>query len=101
MSKWYAAARTHPSGVLLAVQILGIVLYPFMEQSGPGLALFSIFGLLVLVLALLAVRRTPALTWVAILLGVPVVVLTILETVHSDNITISLWSNVLHALFYF
>jgi hypothetical protein len=101
MSHWYRAAKTHPSGVLLAVQFLGIVLYPFMEQSGTGLALFSIFGLLVLVLALLAVRPTPAVTWVAFLIGVPVVVLTILETVHSDNVTISLWSNVFHALFYF
>jgi hypothetical protein len=101
MSHWYRAVKTHPSGVLLAVQILGIVLYPFMEQSGTGLALFSLFGLVVLVLALLAVRPTPALTWVAFLIGVPVVVLTILETVDADNVTISLWSNVFHALFYF
>lgn len=101
MSDWYRAARAHPCGVLLAVQILGIVLYPFMEESGPGRALFSIFGLIVLVLAVLAVRRTPALNWVAFLIGIPVVVLTIFEAVQSDNTTISLWSNVFHALFYF
>jgi hypothetical protein len=101
MPDWYRAARDHPCGVLLAVQILGILLYPFMEDSSPGQALFSIFGLFVLVLAVLAVRRTPALDWVALLIGVPVVVLTILAVVQADNVSISLWSNVLHALFYF
>ena len=101
MSNWYRSARAHPCGVLLAVQIIGILFYPFMEESGPRRALFSIFGLIVLVLAVLAVRRTPALNWVALLIGVPVVVLTIFETVQSDNTTISLWSNVFHALFYF
>ena len=101
MSNWYRAAKATPCGVLLAVQVLGILLYPFMEQSALGHALFSIFGLLVLALAVLAVRRTPALNWVAFLIGIPVVVLTILETVQSGNTTISLWSNVFHAFFYF
>lgn len=101
MSDWYRAAKAHPSGVLLAVQILGILLYPFMGESGPGRALFSLFGLLVLVLAVLAVQRTPALSWVSLLIGMPVVVLTILEVMESDNASIALWSNVLLALFYF
>src|SRR6187200_721695 len=99
MSHWYRTAKAHPCGVLLAVQVLGILLYPFMENSGIGRALFSIFGLLVLVLAVWAVNRTPALNWIALLLGLPVVVLTILEVVHSENVTLVLWSNVLHALF--
>ncbi|MDQ1536123.1 MAG: hypothetical protein QOE58_516 [Actinomycetota bacterium] len=32
MSDWYRAAKAYPSGVLLAVQILGIRLFPFMQQ---------------------------------------------------------------------
>jgi hypothetical protein len=101
MSDWYGAAKAHPSGVLLAVQVLGIVLYPFMDEGGLEHTAFSLFGLIVLVLAVLAVRRTPALNWVAFLIGVPVAALTIVATVQSDNATISLWSNVFHALFYF
>lgn len=101
MSDWFGAARAHPSGVLLAVQIFGILLYPFMGESGPGRAVFSLFGLVVLVLAVLAVQRTPALSWVALLIGIPVVVLTILEVVQSESSSVSLWSNVFHALFYF
>ena len=56
--------RNEPSAVLLAVQLAGVLLYPFMEGSGAGQALFSVFGIVVLGLVVLAVRATPALTWV-------------------------------------
>jgi hypothetical protein len=93
--------RTMPCATLLVVQLLGVLLYPFMEGAEVGRALFSLFGLVVLALAVVAVRSTPALTWVSITIGLPVVVLTVLEAVNPDNTTISLWSGVLHALFYF
>ena len=64
--------RRNPSALLLAVQLLGVVLYPFVDAPG-GRALLGLFGLLVLLLAVWTVRTTPALTWVAILLGIPVV----------------------------
>jgi hypothetical protein len=93
--------RTMPCATLLIVQLLGVLLYPFMEGAEVGRALFSLFGLVVLALAVVAVRSTPALTWVSLTIGLPVVVLTVLEAVNPDNTTISLWSGVLHALFYF
>jgi hypothetical protein len=93
--------RTMPCATLLVVQLLGVLLYPFMEGAEVGRALFSLFGLVVLALAVVAVRSTPALTWVSLTIGLPVVVLTVLEAVNPDNTTISLWSGVLHALFYF
>ena len=82
-------------------QLVGVLLYPFMADSGLGQFLLSLFGLIVLVLAVRALRATPAWTWVALLLGVPVFALTILEAVQPTNQTIALWSAVLHALFYF
>jgi hypothetical protein len=91
---------TAPSGVLLQVQLLGIVVYPFLGDRPLGRAVFGLFGLVVLVLALRVVRSTPALTWVAVLLGVPVAVLTVLEAVMSDNEGILLASAILHAAFY-
>ena len=91
---------TAPSGVLLQVQLLGIVVYPFLGDRPLGRAVFGLFGLLVLVLALRVVRSTPALTWVAVLLGVPVAALTVLEAVMSDNEGIVLASAILHAAFY-
>lgn len=91
----------HPSAVLLIVQLLGIVLYPFLNDQPFGRALFSIFSLGVLVLAVMAVRMTPALNWVSALLGLPVVVLTIWETVAPGTESVVLWSSISHAAFYF
>jgi hypothetical protein len=93
--------RALPCATLLAVQLLGVLLYPFMEGAEVGRALFSLFGLVVLALAVVAVRSTPALTWVSITIGLPVVALTVLEVVYPDSSPIALWSGVFHALFYF
>jgi hypothetical protein len=96
-----------PCALLLGVQLLGLLVYPYLEKFGPsafspyGRALFGLFGLLVLFLAVRAVRATPALTWVAALIGTPVVVLTVLEAVAPDNTVVTFWSAVLHTLFYF
>lgn len=91
---------TAPSGVLLQVQLLGIIVYPFLGDRPLGRAVFGVFGLLVLVLALRVVRSTPALTWVAVLLGIPIVVLTVLEGILVDNDGVALASAILHCVFY-
>ncbi len=91
---------TAPSGVLLQVQLLGIVVYPFLSERPLSRAIFGVFGLVVLVLALRVVRATPALTWVAATIGVPVAVLTVVQGFYPDNDAIALVSAVLHAAFY-
>lgn len=101
MSNWLRAVWAHPSAVLLVVQLLGVVLYPFMAESITGRSLLSLFALVVLVLAVRAVRATPAWTWAAVLLGVPVFALTVLEAFQPENTTVLLWSSLLHAAFYF
>lgn len=72
-------ARRHPSAVLLAVQLLGVLADPFLRDSASGRILLSLFSMTVLLLAVWAVLNTPALTWVAVLIGVPTVACTILE----------------------
>ncbi len=94
-----------PCAVLLFAQLIALVLYPFIETNRgdlreTGRAIFGIVGLAVLFLAVRAVRATPALTWVAAVLGGPVVFLTIGEAVWADNTTLAFWSALLHALFY-
>ena len=101
MRKWYDACRNTPSAVLLFVQLAGIVIYPYLGDEGLGRAAVGIFGLLVLGLAVAAVRMTPALTWVALTLGLPVVALTLLEGVMPENDGVVLVSAVFHAAFYF
>ncbi|KRF30656.1 ion channel [Nocardioides sp. Soil805] len=91
----------HPCADLLIVQLLGIVIYPFLGDQPLGRALFSIFALLVLAIAVFAVRMTPALSWISAGLGLPVVVLTVWEAVSPGVESVVLWSSVFHAAFYF
>jgi hypothetical protein len=92
--------RNEPSAVLLAVQLAGVLLYPFMEGSGAGRALFSAFGIVVLGLVVLAVRATPALTWVGVLLGLPATVLLGIVAISGED-TLLPYSSALEALLYF
>jgi hypothetical protein len=100
MTDWRAVAR-QPSAVLLATQLLGVLLFPFLEGTTFGPAVLSTFALVVLFLAVRAVQATPALGWIAVLLGVPIVLLTILEVLDPSNAPVVLASSVLHAIFYF
>jgi hypothetical protein len=93
-------AWQHPSAVLLLVQLVGVLLFPFMDPSPVGRAALSLFALVVLLLAVRAVRATPALTWVSVLLGGPVVLLTIWEAIDPSNQVVVFWSSTLHAAFY-
>ena len=90
----------HPSAVLLFTQLVGVLLFPFLEGSA-GRAILSLFGVVVLFLAVRAVRQTPALTWVSIGLGIPILIITALEIAEPENQTYLLWSAVLLAVFYF
>jgi hypothetical protein len=92
--------RRQPSAILLAVQLAGVLLYPFMEGRGTGRALFSLFGIAVLGLVVLAVRRSAGLTWVAVLLGIPATVLLLIQAVTGDDALLP-YSSALEAVLYF
>jgi hypothetical protein len=95
-----AFLRQNPSAGLLFVQLLGVVLYPLMESSPRGRALFGMFGLLVLGLALWVVGRGPWLTWVAATLALPVVVLSLI-TVITPHPRLMVVTAALESAFYF
>jgi hypothetical protein len=78
-------ARREPSAILLAAQLAAVLLYPFMEDSDAGQALFSVFGIAILGLVVLAVRSSPGLTWVGILLGAPATVLLLIQAVSGND----------------
>lgn len=94
------AARRNPSAVLLFVQLGGVLLYPLMEDSDTGQAVFSAFGIVVVGLAVLAVRSTPGLTWVSLLLALPATVLLIVQAV-GDYDGLLAYSSALEAGLYF
>jgi hypothetical protein len=95
-----ALARREPSAMLFFAQLAGVALYPFMETSDAGRALFSVFGIAILGLVLLAVRDSPALTWVGVLLGIPATVLLLIQAVTGSDDLLP-YSSALEAVLYF
>jgi hypothetical protein len=93
-------ARREPSAILLFAQLGAVLIYPFLEGGQVGRALFSIFGIAILGLVVLAVRRSPALTWVALLLGAPATVLLLIQAV-TDSSDLLPYSSALEAVLYF
>ena len=76
--KAIAQLRRHPAGLLLAAQLLAVVLYPVLDESSTGRAVFGTFGILVLALVLWVVNRSPTINWLAWLMAVPAVALSLL-----------------------
>jgi hypothetical protein len=93
-------ARREPSAILLVAQLAGLLLYPFMEGDDVRRSIFSMFGILVLGLVLLAVRKSSALTWVAVVLGVPATILLLIQAITTSD-DLQPWSSALEAPLYF
>ena len=89
-----------PSAILLLAQLAAVLVYPFLEDSDAGRAIFSALGIGILGLVLMAVRASTAHTWVAILFGIPATVLLTIQAVTGDE-TLLPYSSALEALLYF
>jgi hypothetical protein len=94
------AARREPSAILLAAQLAGVLVYPFADRSHAGRALFSVVGIGILALVVLSVRRSPALTWVSVLLGAPATVLLLIQAVTGSDDLLP-YSSTFEAVLYF
>jgi predicted neutral ceramidase superfamily lipid hydrolase len=93
-------ARRQPSAILLAVQLAGLLVYPFLQGNDVRRSLFSVFGIAVLGLVLLAVRSSPALTWVGVALGAPATILLVIQAITTSD-TLLPWSSAFEAVLYF
>ncbi|MCI2245335.1 MULTISPECIES: ion channel [Xanthomonas] len=100
MLRYAFALRRHPSALLLAVQLLGVLLYPWMEDTAAGRALFGAFGIVVLALALWVVNRGPSALWIACCLALPSVALSIAAALLG-NPAMTAWAQLLESLLYF
>jgi hypothetical protein len=97
----WETVKDHPSAVLLAVQLGSVIIYPFTDATSAGRTVVSVIGILVLGLAVLAVRRTPAMNIVSVVIGIPAVALTVFEAVDPGVSAVELMSGFTHAIFYF
>ena len=98
--RWFAHTRSHPSAILLVVQLTGLVLYPFVENTAAGGIAFGIFGIAVLIITTGMVRRTPGLTWVSVGIALPAIVLLALQAMYDMPGLLPV-SSALEAVFYF
>jgi hypothetical protein len=92
--------RRHPSALLLAAQLTSLVLYPLTDENEAGRVLFGVIGLVAVSLSVWVVDRSPARTWIAILLGVPAVLVT-LAAIVFDSAPLLVYSALLESALYF
>lgn len=92
--------KRHPSGILLVAQLVGMLLYPFVERTGAAAVVFNGFGIFILLITVGMVRRTPGLTWISVTIGLPIIVLLALQIAFPLP-QLQPWSSALEALFYF
>ena len=93
-------AFREPSAILLFAQLAAVLLYPFMEGEDVGRALFSVFGIGILGLVLLAVQRSPANMVVAVVLGIPATIMLLIQAVTGDDALLP-YSSAFEAVLYF
>lgn len=91
--------RKHPSTILLIVQVLGILSYPLMENTGAGRAVFGAMSIAVLSLVLWVINRSSA-HWVAWLLAVPSVLMSLLANFAGLPMLLP-WAHALESILYF
>lgn len=101
LSRRWQQVRDHPSAVLLFSQLVVVLTYPFLDTSTAGRATIGVVQMVVVLAAVVAVRRTPALSWVAVLFGLPSTVFAVLEALQPQSTWIVVTSAALHVPFYF
>jgi len=92
--------RKHPSGLLLAAQVIAVVLDPIMEETKAGRAGFVVFGNVVLGLALWVVFRSPLMNWIGLVLAAPAVIIS-LAALFGGYTGILVIAHLLEAALYF
>ncbi len=90
----------HPSAILLVVQLFSIMLYPFMESTDVGRALFGVFGIVAASLAVWVVNRSPVISWISWALAIPAVALSLYASVAGHTQWLPL-AHLLEAFLYF
>jgi len=92
--------KYNPSGFLLGAQFFQLVLFAVLDNAPAGRALISAFSIIVLMLVVWVVDRSPALTWVAWLLAVPAFALSIFSAINPES-GFTAWSALLEGILYF
>lgn len=97
---WFAVLRKQPSAILLAIQIFAIILLPFLEGQLWGRLVFVVMSFFAVTIAAYVTRSTQALTWLALLIGVPSVVLEAWSVLDPEHTVVGVTAHLGLAIFY-
>lgn len=101
LSYWTAVVRKQPSAILVLVQLIAVFLLPWVEAEPWGRAAIAGLSLVAVTFGICVVRSTPALTWLALLIGLPAFVLDVWSVIDPSNLWASFFAHALLAVFYF
>lgn len=97
---WAAVVRKQPSAILVGIQLLAIVLLPWVQSENWGRAVITSLSLFAVTFGIWVVRSTPALTWLALLIGFPAFVLEVWSVIDRSNVPVTFTAHLLLAVFY-
>src|ERR1700754_5236439 len=100
LARLIVLSRNCPSAFLLLVQLLGLLLYPFLETTRSGPLALGSFGIAVLIVTVGMVRRTPWLTWISVGIALPATVLLAMVAATGRRELLP-WSSAFECVFYF
>ena len=98
--RWDTITRHHLSAFLLAAQLLSLALYVALEGLPGGQFLLGASGMLILLLVVWVVIRSPAINWIAWIIAGLVIILSLLSWLLV-NPTLLGWATLLEAALYF
>ncbi|HQH08377.1 MAG TPA: ion channel [Phycicoccus sp.] len=85
-TRWGAIIRKQPSALLLAIQLLAILILPWLEESESGHVVIFIVSFFAVLFAVATVRRTPAVNWLSGFLAVPAILLEVTSVVTGNQL---------------
>ena len=92
--------KRFPFAMLLAVQLLSVLFYGFMTDSKTSHLIFNCLGLIVPILAVWTVYRSPATNWIGFVL-VTASISTSLLALFGGQTQLLVWAHVFESLLYF
>ena len=100
MQKIIAFFKQFPFAILLCVQLLSVLFYGFMTDSKTSHLIFNCLGLIVPILAVWTVYRSPATNWIGFVL-VTASISTSLLALIGGQAQLLVWAHAFESLLYF
>jgi Ion channel len=100
MQQLFSTIKRFPYALLLLVQLISILAYGFLDTQHWGQIVLNCLGLVVPILAVLVVYRTPAINWVALILVTLAISMTVLAN-FGNQPQLLVWAHSFESLLYF